>query len=325
LGAANAVFNLDSLEEKIMSDETIEQTFTVPAGKPARLEVSNISGSVEVLPGEEGVIAVNAVKHSQTGDLERTEVQVSQAEDGSVKAEVKYREGWRILAFTKPCQVSFTVRVPRSCEVKAAGVSCSLKVHELEGNFDVSSVSGQITINELSGAVKLNTVSGDVDGGDIHGSLQFNTVSGSVRLKESQLSSVTGNTVSGNITLQTPLAGGPYAVHTVSGDVRMTVPVDTHCTAEVKGISGRVHTAFPQTAFHRQNGRHVAEVQGGGVPVKLNGVSGSLWLGPAEGETPAPAHENPQPAQAARPNRKEVLDRIERGEITVEEGLELLS
>ena len=306
-----------------MSEETIQQTFNVPAGALARLEVSNISGSVEVLPGDEGVIAVTAIKHPHTGDLERTEVIILQAEDGKVKAEVKFREGWRILGGSKCCQVSFTARVPRQCSVQANGVSCSISVHDLEGDFDVSSVSGQVSLNELSGPVKLNTVSGDVDGGYLRGNLHFNTVSGDVRLKDSNLPAVTGHTVSGDVALQTQLAEGPYTVNSVSGDLRLVVPVDTHCTAHVSAISGRVHTAFPQTVHHRSNGSHVAEIQGGGVAVKLHSVSGDLWIGPAEGENPAPA-QPAQPAQPAGPNRKEVLDRIERGEITVEEGLKLL-
>jgi hypothetical protein len=273
------------------------------------------------------VISVTAIKHPHTGDLERTEVKVSQAEDGKVKAEVKFREGWRILGGSKPCQVTFTVRVPHQCSVQANGVSNSLNVHDLEGNFEVSSISGQVALNELSGPIKLNTVSGDVDGGYLRGDLQFNTVSGDVRLKESSLGSVAGHTVSGDIALQTPLSEGPYTVNSVSGDVRLMVPVDTHCTAHVTAISGQVHTTFPQTAHRRSNGSHVAEIQGGGVPVKLHSVSGDLWIGTAEGETPAPAQpvQPAQPAQPAGPNRKEVLDRIERGEITVEEGLKLLS
>lgn len=306
-----------------MSEETIHNKYYVPAGATARVEVSNIRGSVEVLPGEAGVIAVTAVKHPNTGDLERTEVIVTQAEDGKVKAEVKYREGWRLFGLSKPCQVTFTVQVPRPCSVHANGVSCSVNLHDLEGEVEVSSVSGQVGLHDLTGPVKLNTVSGDVDGGHLVGNFQFNTVSGDVRLKESSFPSVTGHTVSGDVALQTALADGPYSVNSVSGDVRLTVPVDTACTAHVHGISGQVHTAFPQTAQRRSNGSHVAEIQGGGVPVKLHSVSGDLWIGTAEGEQPAPAPA--EPAQPARPDRKEILDRIERGELSVEDGLKLLS
>lgn len=309
-----------------MPEEMSQQTFTMPAGALARLEVSNIRGSVEVLPGDEGVIVLTAVKHPNTGDLDRTEVKVSQAEDGSVKAEVKYLEGWRILNFTKPCQVSFTVKVPQKCSVKASGVSCSINLHDLEGDFNVSSVSGQVTLRDLSGLIKLKTVSGDVGGERINGNFHFNTVSGDVRLKESNLPAAEGHTVSGDVSLQTSLAEGPYKVDSVSGDVRLTVPIDTRCTALVHGISGQVHTAFPQTVYRRSNGNHVAEVQGGGVQVSLHSVSGDLWIGPAEGEIPPSAQSTQpnQPDQPASPSRKDILDQIERGEITVEEGLKLL-
>jgi hypothetical protein len=307
-----------------MSDETIEQTFQVPADASARLDVSNIRGSVEVLPGEAGVIRITAVKQPQTGDLDHTEVNVSQAEDGSVKAEVKFREGWRILGVSKPCKVSFTAHVPPQCTVHANGVSNSLKIQGLEGGFEVSSVSGEIALNALSGSLKLTTVSGDVDGETLQGNLQFQTVSGDVRLKESNLTAVTGNTVSGDIALQTALAEGPYTVRSVSGDLRLIVPVDTHCTAEVKGVSGKVHTTFPQAAYQHKNGSHIVEIQGGGVPVKLSGVSGDLWIGPAEGEIPEPAPASAQATQPAGPSRKEILDKIERGELSVEDGLKLL-
>jgi hypothetical protein len=318
------VLSLASPEDTGMSEETIQQTFNVPTGATAQLEVSNISGSVEVLPGEKGVIAITAVKHPHTGDFDHTEVKITQAEDGKVKAEVKFSEGWRFLSFSKPCQVTLTAHVPPHCSVQASGVSCSVSVHQLEGNFDVSSVSGEVTLSELSGPVKLSTVSGDADGARIHGNIKFNTVSGNVRVKESDLAAATGHTVSGDIALQTALAEGPYTVDSVSGDVRLTVPVDTRCTAHVSAISGRVHTAFPQTDYKRSNGKHIAEIQGGGVLVNLHSVSGDLWIGPAEGEKPAPA-DPAQPAQPARPDRKEILDRIERGEISVEEGLKLLS
>jgi hypothetical protein len=325
--AAYTVLNLDSPEDNGMSEETIQQTFNVPAGALAQLEVSNIRGSVEVQPGEEGIIAITAIKQSQSGDLERTEVKITQAEDGKVKAEVKCHEGWHMFGFSKPCKVTFTIHVPQKCSVQANGVSNSLNVHDLEGNFEVSSVSGQVALSELSGPVKLNTVSGDVDGNRICGNLQFKTVSGDVRLKESSLPVMNGHTVSGDVSVQTPLAEGPYAVNSVSGNLRLVVPVDTSCTAQVSGISGRVHTGFPQTAYRRSNGNHVAEIQGGGVPIKLHSVSGDLWIGPAEGETPAPAQpaQPVQPAQPTGPTRKEILDRIERGEITVEEGVKLLS
>ncbi|MEW6093409.1 MAG: hypothetical protein AB1531_05520, partial [Chloroflexota bacterium] len=63
-----------------MSSEKIEQTFQISGA--ARLEVSNIRGSTEIRAGEDGVIHVEAVKHADSGDNERTEIQISQEPDG---------------------------------------------------------------------------------------------------------------------------------------------------------------------------------------------------------------------------------------------------
>ena len=63
-----------------MAEETIERKFNVTG--MAVLRVGNISGLVDVQPGEEGVIAVTAVKHTGSGDADRTQVEITQAEDG---------------------------------------------------------------------------------------------------------------------------------------------------------------------------------------------------------------------------------------------------
>jgi hypothetical protein len=301
-----------------MSDETIQQAFTVSS--PARLKLSNICGSVDVQPGEDGTISVEATKCLDTGDADRTEVRMTQAEDGGVEVETHFREGWRLLNFSRPCKVDYVVRVPKVCNLKGRCVSSMASVQGLQGDLDIASVSGEVTVKELSGSVKIDTVSGDVVGEKVSGVATLKTVSGQVRLSDSQLASVEGSTVSGDMLLQIPLSDGPYRFHSVSGSVRLVVPADTHCTAEISSVSGRVTTALPLTSHHRSNGKHVAEVQGGGVKVCMNSISGNLWIGLPEGEQSAPP-----PGQPNRPSRAEVLDRIDRGEITVEEGLAQLN
>ena len=61
--------------------EIIEKLFTVSS--PAQLDLSNIRGSVEVRPGEEGVIRVEATKDANSGDANRTEIDLSQKADGT--------------------------------------------------------------------------------------------------------------------------------------------------------------------------------------------------------------------------------------------------
>ena len=275
--------------------ETIEKTFTVSS--PARLNLSNIRGSVEIRSGEEGVIQVTAVKQTGSGDAKRTEVELTQAADGTVKVATHFPEaGWGWLIGSFPCRVDYEIRAPRRCSLKINGVSNETFAEGFEGEFSFNSVSGEMTLRKLTGPVnaktvsgaielaelagdmKINTVSGEISGKGLTGGLHLDTVSGRVSFEESSLPSAEATTVSGGMDLQTALGEGPYRFNSVSGDVRLMVPPETHCSAELHAISGKLSTKLPATSTVRQNGKQAIEVQGGGVKLYLNSVSGNLSL-----------------------------------------------
>jgi hypothetical protein len=299
--------------------ETIEKTFTVSS--PARLFVNNIRGSVEIHPGEDGVILVTAIKQSIAGDDKRTEIEISQDTDGAVKAATRFPdEGWNWMFGIQPCEVDYVVKAPRQCSLKLNGVSNTVLAEGFEGDTNVNSVSGEITLRDLAGSVRIHTVSGDAEGEHIAGSLNMDTVSGDVALKESVLSSIKGNTVSGDMRIRTSLTEGPYDFKSVSGDIRLTVPSDTHCTGELHSLSGVLVSAFPTNNSSRHHGSQTVYVQGGGVNISLHSVSGNLSLD-CDGEIP-PA---PEPVKTSSvEKRRTVLERVERGELTVDEALNQL-
>lgn len=318
-----------------MSQELIEQTFTVTG--PARLVISNVRGSVVVRPGEAGVISIQAARRSDTGS--HTDVRLSQDADGTVRAEARHNEGTLgFMNFSKPCKVDFTASVPAEVDLTVSVVNSSLDVAGLSGNFDLNGVSGDIKLSELSGPLKINTVSGDVTAAQLSGALNLESVSGDVRLDESGLSSAKVRTVSGDVLLQTPLGEGPYHFNSVSGDVRLVTLPDTHCTAELSTISGKIVTSLAQTTNQQRNRSQTLEIQGGGVHVYLNSVSGDLIIGsladmekreaqqPPVPPVPPVAPVPPVPAEppAARLSTAEILEKIERGEMSVEEGLQLI-
>jgi hypothetical protein len=275
--------------------EMIDKTFTVPS--PARLDLRNIRGSVEVRAGEAGVIHVTAVKHTGSGDVERTEIELSQETDGTVKVATRFPDGsWSWLIGSFPCRVDYVVWAPRRCSLKINGVSNETFAEGFEGEFSFHSVSGEITLRDLTGPVKVNTVSGEMELADLTGELRINTVSGEISVKrlngplhldtvsgkvsleESDLPSAEATTVSGEMTYQTALGEGPYRFNSVSGDVELMVPSETRCSAELRAISGKLSTKLPATSTSRHNGNQTVEVQGGGVKVYLNSVSGNLSL-----------------------------------------------
>jgi lia operon protein LiaG len=135
-----------------------------------------------------------------------------------------------------------------------------------------------LELEDLTGEMRLNTVSGKILGHRLNGKLTLDTVSGRVELQESNLASAEAHTVSGGMEFQTALSEGPYRFNSVSGNVELLVPAETRCSAELHAVSGSISTKLPATSVSRRNGSQTIEVQGGGVKVYANSVSGNLSL-----------------------------------------------
>ncbi len=191
---------------------------------------------------------------------------------------------------------------------------------------------------ELTGPIKLTAVSGDTTGSHLVGVLDMDSVSGRVHLLESNFPSANASTVSGDIILQTSLSDGPYYFSSVSGNVRMLVPPDTHCNAELSSVSGSIRSSFPTTTTRIGHGQKITLVQGGGIAVRLKSVSGDLFIEtegvpPTAVQTTPPAEAIPTPPAPPTPpqtpppaplSTAEILQRIETGEMTVDEAIKLM-
>jgi hypothetical protein len=270
-----------------MSQETIEKTFTVPS--PAHLDLSNIRGKVEVLPGVDGEIQVVAILHTTSGDRERTEIEISQASDGSVKVATRFVEGqWKWLFSSQPCRVDYFVKAPRASTLKLSGVANSTLVEGFEGDFSIHTVSGELTLRQLKGKLAVNTVSGDVAGADLTGTLDLQVVSGDVRASGLVLEAARVTTVSGSLSLDGRFAEGSYRFNSVSGNVTLSLPVDTQCSASLHTISGDIRSDFPVTRTTHSPGSQRVEVRGGGTKFTMDSISGDLRLRIA-GEVPVAA------------------------------------
>ena len=141
-----------------MNTETTEQLYSVSA--PARLEIKNIRGSITVR-GVEGAnsIHITAIKHLDSGDAQRTEIQMSQVADGSVSVQTRYQEsGWLLSLFGAhwPCKVDYTVEAPADCTLRVEGVSNTALIEGLKGSLNLKSVSGEIEVHRLEGTISLH-------------------------------------------------------------------------------------------------------------------------------------------------------------------------
>ncbi len=301
-----------------MSAETLEQTFQVSS--PAHLRVGNIRGSVVIRPGEEGVIRVMAVKRAGSGDQERTLVEMRQDSDGTVNVHTRFPDGvWSWMFGSFPCNVDYTITVPVKCSLKLNGVSNSVDTQGMEGEFSFSTVSGDVRMHTMTGPIHIHAVSGEVSAEKVSGSLDLDTVSGDVDIKNSSLVSIVSNTVSAKLFVQGSLGVGPYHFNAVSGNTRLLLPPDSHFMAELRTVSGQIISAFPVGAYTRSNGAHTIQVRGGGVALDLQSISGDVIL---DCDGVVPQADSPQTTSAQE--RRQVLESIERGEMTVDEALSKL-
>jgi hypothetical protein len=298
-----------------MSQETIEKIFSVSAA--ARLELSNIRGSVDIRPGDDNLVRVTAIKRAETGDAGNTQIEMTQTPDGTVVVTTRFPDGWWLwLIGSIPCRVDYVVKMPRNSTLRIKGVSNTVFADGLNGDFDFNTVSGDLTLQNLSGPVRINSVSGKISARNVAGSLDLSTVSGNADFRESQLTSMKAKTTSGDMGFESGLFDGPYRFSSVSGNVSLTLPLGAHCSAQLHSISGKISTMLPTSVRSYGHGDQAVDIQGGGPLVTVNSVSGNLRLR---------SNGNPQPTSnptgTHTVNRREILERIERGEISPDEAL----
>ena len=316
-----------------MSQEIIQKTCNVDS--PARLTLCNIRGSVNIYPGEDKAVHVTAVKQLDSGDPEHTEIVIEQPDGNSISVKTKYRENGRLsLSLRKPSKIEYTLQVPKTCILNVSGVSNSTCVQGIDSEICLYTVSGPIMLEDCSGSLNLNSVSGNISGKNITGSLEFDTVSGKTYLHDSHLSCIDGETVSGAVSIGTPLIEGPYRFNSVSGNVEILLPSDTACTVRTNSISGRIKTPLTTTMRYSRSGNHNFEIHGGGIELRLNSVSGNLVITPTEHlnnilenkiEHLSNQEQNSRPAYSeSSPNEDTmaILEQIANGEISIEEALE---
>lgn len=309
-----------------MSIETIERTFTVEG--PAKLKVTNISGRVTIRPGQDGIIQVTATKHTDKGNPEKTNIEIEQAEDGSVAVITHYDSaGWSFK--TRPCVVDYEIVVPQQCSLKASNVSSNLSARGLSGTFRLKSVSGLLELEQLKGEMDLTSVSGKILARDLSGDLKFENVSGKIEISNSEIPTVIGKSVSGDFKMESALGEGPYTFKSVSGRVTLLVPGDTRATLSQSGISGSIKTNLPVTSRQRMKGAEKVEVQQGGTAISLNSVSGSVHLLSPDIPENLPTDQMEKPSDSPRPqtgpSQLQILEALERGEMSVEEALEKMN
>jgi hypothetical protein len=306
-----------------MNVEVIEKTFA--CAEHARLKISNIRGRVIIQGGSAENIKVRAEKVLDSGDANNTTVEISQLENGKVIVTTRYEQfGFRFFRNSIPCRVNYEIAVPPTCELNVNGVSNFAGISGISGEIQVSTVSGDLELNSLDGKIQIKSVSGDVQGREIRGAAEINTVSGDFILHDCDFPSLHAKTVSGDLLIETLLGSGPYELHAVSGDIKLEVPDLQGTSIDSSSLSGDVRTPLQFASINHTRNHHRLEIFGGGVEIGHHSVSGDFYIDSQLGEGKTADHEFDQLGESDLLSHAEILDRIQSGELSVEDALGMI-
>lgn len=320
------------------TEEVVERQFTV--GPRAAFELENVSGSIVIRRGADGIIDVRAEKH---GGAHHVEIDLEQMGD-RVIARTRHNSGpfgLNLIGGGMHGSVRYDVHVPRGCDLRVKGVNASIDVADVGGRVNLNTVSGRIAIDEAAGEAELSTVSGSIHANRVSGTAMVKSTSGGIEIRTSRLETYNVSTVSGSVVIESPLVSGRnYVVRTVSGSVQVAVPLDTAATVSLKSVSGSARFDLPAQVIKAGRRSWQGVLNGGGANLEVHSVSGSLRVTPGEtGPEPdrLPRFEPEEvvrqgPASIAGEDRfehddqarLEILRRLQQGEISIEQATEQL-
>lgn len=323
--------------------ETMEKTFEV--GPHGELSVTNVSGQITITGADSTAITVHATKRGSRRRMENTRIEIEHVEN-RVSIKTRGDHAGPVGIRGNVCSVDYDIRVPRACEIQAESVSADVSVRQTRGDLSIKAVSGDVDITEVSGECSVTTVSGDTTANALDGELRLRTTSGDVRVRASRVPRFNLNTVSGDLSIDTPLTSGEhYLAKTVSGDLLIAVPAGTGATVQMKSVSGDVSSDLPAEIIKSSRRNWQGRINGGGANVEMHSVSGDLRItlssSQAAPKAAIPFEAPPEPQRAdfadlpprmpspppspkptkTSPPTAAILQQLAQGEISVEDAM----
>lgn len=259
----------------------------------ATIDVSNVTGSVDVTAWDRNEVELTAVLESDKDRLE------FEATERQVRIRVVRPDDH----FGGSDEAILTLRIPKGARISAETVSADITVAGVLGEQRLESVSGDVQTNAYDAPVKLSTVSGDgtingsggkaavsvesvsglieVDG--IRGGFDGEVVSGSLTINLAAAERLNATSISGDIDAHVELL--PTArveMETVSGTIGLVIKPPVNAGLEIESFSGDIDSCFGPPARDKNRygpGSELSFTQGsGGARVSINSLSGDITI-----------------------------------------------
>jgi DUF4097 and DUF4098 domain-containing protein YvlB len=266
---------------------------TVAADPKGTVEISNISGKIEVEGWDQNQVSISA---RLDNDNQKVEVNTDRGRTSITVRMPGFGRGGG--------ETDLKVKVPRGSEVDVTAVSANVTSTGVQGSQRLKTVSGSIKADIGQADIEAKTVSGDIV---LHGQggkpaqLHLTSISGSIRLEHGS-GDVEANTTSGTLSVQLDTArsvhmraisgnvslGGKLTrdadvdTQTVSGGIKMHTDSDSGFEYDVSSFTGDIDDCFnvkaERTSQYGPGKRLSGSLGKGSAHVRLKTMSGDVDL-----------------------------------------------
>jgi len=288
--------------------QTYEEPFekTVALARDGKVQISNVSGEIEVRTWGETRVKIKAVKRSRASSFAEAKenaarVNIEIVEEGNLlRIETNYPRSDRFWGrHSANVSVDYWLWIPDQASFRAKNVSGDIDVEGTGGAVNLSAVSGDILIRKGRGQVECNAVSGDIEAADIVGDVFLKSVSGDIKAKGLK-GGVDAETVSGDIELMEvteankvrvkALSGeviyrgsinpaGNYNLKSHSGSITLYLPASSAFDLEAETFSGSIEMDFEIKMTGKISPREISGVvNNGGASLRISSFSGDIKL-----------------------------------------------
>jgi len=224
-------------------------------GRPARVIVHTLNGSVRVSVGAPGVVVIETkdmARHKERGDgLHRIPMQRGLNAEESENT-VTINGG------PPDADGDIMITAPPNTSLKATSISGEVKVDGLNGDIEANANNGKVVLTNISGSVVASSLNGGV-----HADI--------VRVEPNK----------------------PMSFSSLNGEIDVTLPADTHARLKMKTDNGELYTDFDVLLEHtgapiveehghrhriRQDRTTFGAINGGGPEMSFTSLNGNIYI-----------------------------------------------
>ena len=219
--------------------EEIRQSYELAPG--ARVEVSTISGSVDVETTSGQMAEVHIIRMGRTRkDFDCYKIDIQHSPNSLV---LRHEQGRDEPCHNIQSRQRVTLKLPRNVELK------------------LNAISGPVTVGEIDGVVRLSGISGKVEVAQALGYSDISGISGVLSMNITRVSE-RGVRISG-----------------ISGRVEIRAASSLNANLEVSGLNGNINidSAASNVSLTRTGSSNFSgRIGSGGAPISVSGISGSV-------------------------------------------------